>query len=70
MIIFKSFLTGVLYDYFKLKYVYLNEKDKVCKGYCCFKQLIEAHVHAGFFKIILLKDVVFDIRNGWIKHNF
>ena len=29
MILIKSFLTGILYDCFKLIYAYLNEGDKV-----------------------------------------
>ena len=30
----------VLYDCFKLFYVYLNEGDKVCKCYGCLKMMI------------------------------
>ena len=37
MILIKSFLTGVLYDCFKLIYAYLNEGDKVHECYSCLK---------------------------------
>ena len=37
MILIKSFLAGVLYDCFKLIYVYLNKGDKICECYTCLK---------------------------------
>ena len=51
MILFKSFLTGVLYDCFKLKHAYLNEGDQVCECYSCLKMMI----HVGFFTIFFIK---------------
>ena len=55
IILIKSFLTGVLYDCFKLIYAYLNEGDKVCECYSCLKMVIQAHLHVGFFTIFFIK---------------
>ena len=51
----QSFLTGVLYDYFKPSYGYLNKGDKVCECYSCLKMVIQAHLHVGFFTIFFIK---------------
>ena len=55
MILIKSFVTGVLYDYFRLIYAYLNEGDKVRKCYSCLKMIVQAHLHAGFSTIFFIK---------------
>ena len=54
MILIKSFLTGVLYDCFKLIYTYLNKGKKVrqCNG--CLK-MIQAHLYFVFFQNIFYK---------------
>ena len=44
MILIKSFLTGNLYDCFKLIQTYLNEKDKVRECYSSLKLTIQAHI--------------------------
>ena len=49
MILIKSFLTGVLYDSFKLIYAYLNEADKVRECYNCLKMMMQANLHVRFF---------------------
>ena len=51
----KSFLTGVLYDRFKLIYAYLMEGDKVCVCYSCLKMVIQAHLHVLFPTIFFTK---------------
>ena len=48
IILIKSFLTGVLHDFFKLIYAYLNEGDKVCECYSCLKMVIQPHLHYFF----------------------
>ena len=48
MILIKSFLTGVLYDCFKLVYTLLNERDKVHKYYSSLKMIRQAHLNVGF----------------------
>ena len=55
MILIKSFLTEVLYDCFKLIYVYLNEEDKVRECYNCLEMLVQAHLHVGFLTIFFVK---------------
>ena len=55
MILIKSFLTGVLYDCFKLMSVYVNEGDKVCGCYSCLKMIIQAHLFVGFFTNFFIK---------------
>ena len=55
MILIKSFLTGYLYDCFKLIYTYLNKGDKVYECYNCLKMILQAHLHIGFFTIFFLK---------------
>ena len=55
MILIKSFLTGVLYDCFKLIYASLNEEDKFRECYSCLKMRIQAHLHVGFIKIFFIK---------------
>ena len=55
MILIKSFLTGVLYDCFRLMYVYLNKGDKVGECYSCLKMVIQAHLHVGFLTIFFNK---------------
>ena len=55
MILIKSFLTGVLYDCFKLIYAYLNEGDKVRECYSCLKMIVQGHLHVGFFTILFIK---------------
>ena len=57
MILIKSLLTEVFYEYFKLKYVHLNEGDKVCKCDSCLKLMIQAHLHVDFFIIFFTKHV-------------
>ena len=42
MILNKSFLTGVLYDCFKLTDVFLTEWDETCECYSCLKLMIQA----------------------------
>ena len=51
----KSFLSGVLYDCFKVIYTYLNEGDKVCLCYSCLKMVTQADLHVGFFTIFFIK---------------
>ena len=55
MILIKFFLTGVLYDCFKLTYAYLSEGDKVSKCYRSLKMIVQAHLHLFFFAILLIK---------------
>ena len=55
MILIKSFLTGVLYDCFKLIYAYLNEGHKIREYYSCLKLIVQAHLHVGFFIIFFIK---------------
>ena len=55
MILMKSFITGVLYDCFKLIYAYLIERDKVRECYSCLKMMIQAHLHVGFITIFFIK---------------
>ena len=55
MILINSFLTGVLYDCFKLIYEYLNEGDEVRECYSCLKIIIQVHLHVGFIKIFFIK---------------
>ena len=54
-ILIKSFLTGVLYDRFKLIHAYLNEGDKVRECYSCLKTVIQAHFYVGFFTTFFIK---------------
>ena len=49
MILIKSFFTGVLYDCFKLIYLYLNEGDKVRECYSCLKIWAQLHVDFSTF---------------------
>ena len=51
----KSFLTGVLYDRFKLIYAYLKEEDKICVCYTCLKMVMQAHLHVLFPTIFFTK---------------
>ena len=55
MILIKSFLAGVLYDRFKLRYMYLSEGVKVRGCYSCLKMIIQAHLHVVFFTIFFIK---------------
>ena len=55
MIPVKSFLTGALYDSFKLIYAYLSEGDKVHECCSCFKMMMQSHLHVCFFKIFFIK---------------
>ena len=55
MILMKSFITGVLYDCFKLIYAYLIERDKIRECYSCLKMMIQAHLHVGFITIFFIK---------------
>ena len=55
MILIKSFLTGVLYDCFKLMEGYLNQEDKIRKCYYCLKIMIQAHLHVCLFTIFFFK---------------
>ena len=55
MILIKSFLTGVLYDCFKLIYAYLNEGNEVCECYSCSKMVIQACLYVGFSTIFFIK---------------
>ena len=48
-------LSGVLYDCFKLICSYLNEGDKVCECYSCFKMVIQAHLYVGLFTTCFIK---------------
>ena len=68
MILITSFLTGVLYDYFKLIYAYLNEGRKVHECYSCFKMIAQANLHVFFFffSISIIKHVL--IRRFYISH--
>ena len=77
MILIKSFLTGVLYDYFKLIYAYLNEGRKVHECYSCFKMIAQANLHAFlvvFFSISIIKHVLikrfYIYKKLAIKYNF
>ena len=62
-ILIKSFITGVLYDYFSIHFTlydfficaYLNEGDKVRECYGCLKMMIQAQLHVGFFTILFIK---------------
>ena len=58
-ILIKSFLPGVLYDCFKLIYVYLNEGDKVRECYGFLKMMMQAHLHVDFFTIFSIKRASF-----------
>ena len=53
ILIKSSFLIGVLYDYFELIYVYLDEGDRVRECYHCL--MIQAHLHVGFMTIFFIK---------------
>ena len=55
MILIKSFLTGILYDCFKLIYAYLNERDEVHECYSCLKMIVPVHLHVGFSTIFFIK---------------
>ena len=55
MVLIKSFSAGVLYDCFKLIYMYLNEGDKIFECYSCLKTIVQTHLHVGFFTIFLIK---------------
>ena len=55
MIYIKSFLTGVLYDYFKLIHAYLNEGHKVRECYSCLKMIVQAHLYVVFLPIFSIK---------------
>ena len=57
-ILIKSFLIRVLYYCYKLTYAYLNEGDKVCECYSCFKIVMQAHLHVGFFAIFFIERVL------------
>ena len=59
MILITSFSTGVLYDCFKLIYVYLNEGNKVHECYSGLKMMIRAHLHLVFFTIFIIKRASF-----------
>ena len=50
----KSLLTVVLYDHFKLMYMYLNEGDKIRECCHCLKLMIEAHLHVRLFTIFFV----------------
>ena len=63
-ILIKSFLTGVLNDYFRLIYAYLNEGDKVCECYGVIKMVMQAHLYVNFLLILFIFETVA------IKHNF
>ena len=47
MILIKLFLTGALYNCFKLIYAYLNKGDKVSECYSCLKMMIQAYLHVS-----------------------
>ena len=49
MILIKSFLKEVLYDFSKHIFAYLNERGKVCECYRCLKVMIQAHLQTVFF---------------------
>ena len=51
----KSFLTGVLYDCFKLIYAYLTEGDKIFECYSYLKMVIQANLYVSFFTIFFTK---------------
>ena len=55
MILVKSFLTGILYDCFKIIYASINEGDKVRGCYSCSKMIVQAYLHVGFFTIFFIK---------------
>ena len=67
MIFIKSFLTGVLYDCFKLMYAYLNEGDKVCECYGCLKMVIQARLHVGFSRMIFIKRTSLKLLSLYMK---
>ena len=48
MIYIKPFLTGILYDCFKLIHAYLNEGHKVRECYSCLKMIVQAHLCVVF----------------------
>ena len=50
MVLIKLFLTGTLYDRFKLTYGYLHEADKVPECYSCLKLIIHVHLSVDFYK--------------------
>ena len=54
MILIKSFLTRVLFDFFKLLCAHINEWAKVRKCYSCLKMIIQAHLLI-FFTINSIK---------------
>ena len=55
IILIKSFLTGILFDCFKLIYAYLSKGDQVCECYSCLKMVIKAHLLVGFIAISFIK---------------
>ena len=69
MDLIKSFLTGVLYDYFNLIFVFLNEEDKAQECCSCFKLIMQAHLHVVFSTISFVKYVhAFFITNTFISN--
>ena len=54
MILIKSFLTGVLYDSFRLIYTYVNEVDKVRECYSCLEIMMQARLHVVFFFTVFI----------------
>ena len=57
MILIKPFITGVLYDYFKLICAHINEGDKIRECYSCVKMIVQAHLNVDFFPIFCIKPV-------------
>lgn len=55
IILIKFFLAEVFYDYFRLIYAYLHEKDKFCKCFNSLKIVIQAHLQIGFFTMFFIK---------------
>ena len=53
MVFIKVFLTGVLYENFKLVYMHLKEEDIVRKCYSCL--LKQANFYVCFFTIVFVK---------------
>ena len=53
MIFLKSLLTGVLYDCFKLKFVYFNEGLEIGERHSCLKLRIKVHLHDAFSQFLL-----------------
>ena len=58
MILIKFFLTGYLYDRFKLRCVYLNEEDKFRECYTCLNLMIQVHLQVVFFTIFFIKHIL------------